>query len=89
VDLKNNGGKHVDNANLEISYYGKEGYLIKKVLLKNKLNCPIPPGASQTYKIRLNRHVVNTRNEEYPYSQWSDVGEFDVKVQDVRLGRKK
>ena len=33
LTLKNNGDRKVSNATFEISYYGKEGYLIKKAIL--------------------------------------------------------
>jgi len=78
----------VDNLSLEISYYNDEENLMKKIILKNRLTGAIPPGESRKYKIRLNGNVVNERNAEYPYLQWGDVNEFDVKVVNVKLGRR-
>ncbi len=88
VELKNNGDKKIANLNFEVSYYDTEGYPMKKVVLKNKLTEAIPPGEARKYKIRLNGDVFNDRNEEYPFSRSGDVGEFDVKILNVKFARK-
>jgi hypothetical protein len=85
VTLKNNGDRKVSNVTFEISYYGKEGYLIKKSRIKNALNDAIPAREMRKYKVRLNGNVVNARNEQYPYSQQDEVAEFDVKIVSVKL----
>ena len=84
ITLKNNGDRKVTNATFEISYYGKEGYLIKKAIIKNALNDAIPARETRKYKVRLNGDVVNARNEQYPYSQEDGVGEFDIKIINVK-----
>lgn len=88
MELKNNGDKKIANLNLEVSYYDTEGYPIKKVHLKNKLTEAIPAGESRKYKIRLSGDVFNDRNEEYPFSRSGDVGEFDIKISNVKFARK-
>ena len=87
IELKNNGDKNIANLDLEVSYYDKDDYLLKKVVLKNKLTESIPSGEARRYKIALNGDVFNERNEEYPYLRSSDVGEFDVKVLNVKFSR--
>lgn len=88
MELKNKGDKKIANLDLEVSYYDTEGYPMKKVILKNKLTEVIPSGEARKYKIRLNGDVFNDRNEEYPFSRSAEVGEFDVKVLNVKLARK-
>ena len=85
ITLKNNGDRKVSNVALEISYYGKEGYLIKRAIIKNALNDTIPAREIRKYKVRLNGNVVNVRNEQYPYSQEDEVGEFDLKITNVKF----
>ena len=84
ITLKNNGDRKVSNVTFEITYYGEEGYLIKKAVIKNALNDVIPAREIRKYKVRLNGNVVNTRNEQYPYSQEDAVGEFDIKITSVK-----
>jgi len=88
IELKNNGDKSITNLNLEVSYYDAEGYTVKRVILKDRLTEAIPPGEARKYKIRLNGDVFNERNEEYPYSQRGEVDDFDVKILNVKFGRK-
>jgi hypothetical protein len=88
MELKNNGDKNVANLNFKITYYDEKGYVIKKVVLKNKLTDAIPPGEARKYKIRLNCDVFNERNEEYPYSERYEVDDFDVKILSVKFARK-
>ena len=85
ITLKNNGGRKVSNVTFEIIYYGEEGYLIKKAIIKNALNDAMPAGETRKYKVRLNGDVVNARNEQYPYSQQDEVDEFDIKIRNVKL----
>jgi len=85
MELKNNSGRNVVNLNFKISYYDVNGYVIKKVVLKNKLTEAIPPGEARKYRIRLNCDVFNERNEEYPYSQRYEVDDFDVKILNVKF----
>ena len=88
MELKNNGDKNIANLNFKISYYDTKGYLIRGVVLKNKLTEAIPPGKARKYKIRLNCDVFNERNEEYPYSQRDEIDNFDVKILNVKFARK-
>lgn len=88
MELKNNGDKKIANADFVISYCDTKGYSIKKVVLKNRLNEAIPPGETRKYKIRLNYDVFNDRNEEYPYSQRSEIGDVDIKILKVRFAGK-
>jgi len=85
ITLKNNGDRKVSNVAFEISYYGKEGYLIKKAVVKNALNDAIPAREIRKYRVRLNGDVVNIRNEQYPYSQEEEVDEFDVKIANIKF----
>ena len=85
IKLKNNGDRKVSNVTFEIIYYGEEGYLIKKAIIKNALNDAIPPHEIRKYRVRLNGDVVNARNEQYPYSQEDEVGEFDLKITNVKF----
>lgn len=84
ITLKNNGDRKVSNAAFEVRYYDKEGYLIKKAVIKNALNDVIPAREMRKYKVRLSGDVVNARNEQYPYSQEDEVGEFDIKIINVK-----
>lgn len=88
TELKNNGGKDIANLDFEISYYDKESYLIKKVVLKNKLTEAIPSGEARKYRIRLTGDVFNERHEKYPYSRSSEVDDFDMKILNVKFTRK-
>ena len=85
VTLKNNSDRKVSNVTFAITYYGEEGYLMKKAVIKNALNDAIPAHETRKYKVRLNGNVVNARTEQYPYSQPDEVAEFDVKIVSVRL----
>ena len=85
MTLKNNGDRKVSNIALEISYYGKEDYLIMKAVVKNALNDAIPARETRKYKVRLNGDVVNARNEQYPYSRQEEVAEFDIKIRNVKF----
>ena len=85
IELKNNGDKTISNLTFEISYYETGGYLIKRAIIKNALTETIPKGEARKYKIRLNGDVMNTKNEQYPYSQHDKVSEFDVKIVSVKL----
>ena len=87
--LKNNGDKNIANLNFEISYYDADGYVIKKVVLKNKLTETIPSGETRKYKIRLKGDVFNERSEEYPYSQGNEVDDFSVKILTVKFAQKR
>jgi hypothetical protein len=88
MEFKNNGDKKVSNLNFEISYYAKEGYLIKKVLMKNALTEEIPQRESRKYKIRLRNDFFDDKNEQYPYSRKNEVAEFDIKITNVKLASK-
>ncbi|MDD5135906.1 MAG: hypothetical protein PHX20_02410 [Candidatus Omnitrophica bacterium] len=88
MELKNKSDRDIANANFEIVYYDTDDYLMKRTVLKNKLPEPIPRGETRRFKMHLKGRVMNERNEEYPYSQSDEVGEFDVKVLSVKFGRK-
>ena len=84
VTLKNNGDRKVSNLTFEISYSAEDGHLMKKAMIKNALNDAIPKGETRKYKVRLNGDVINARYEKYPYSQEEGVGEFDIKIRNVK-----
>lgn len=88
IDFKNNGDKKISNLNFEISYYAKEGYLIKKALVKNALTENIPQGETRKYKIPLSSDFFDTKKEQYPYSRHEEVSEFDLKITNVKLASK-
>ena len=88
VIFKNNGDKNISNLTFEISYYDREGFLIKKAVVKNALNESIPKGGSVKQRIRLNCNAFNARNEQYPYSQRDKVSEFDIKILSAQSSRK-
>ena len=83
--LKNNGDRKVYNMTFEITYYGKEGYLVMKTLVKNALNDVLPAGETRKYKVRLIGDVVNERNEQYPYSRHDEVAEFDIQIKNIKF----
>lgn len=85
ITLKNNGDRNISNVAFEIKYYDKEDYLIKRVVIKNALNDTMPGGEARKYKVRLNRDVVNVRNEQYPYSHEDAVAEFDIEIINVKF----
>lgn len=88
MELKNNGDRDIENLNFRITYYDKEECLIKKVVMKDKLNEPIPSGESRKCRVRLKGDVFNVKNEEYPYSEKEEVGEFDIKILNVKFAKK-
>ncbi|MFA5143520.1 MAG: hypothetical protein WC522_05080 [Candidatus Omnitrophota bacterium] len=88
ITVNNNGGRKIANLALEMSYYGEGGYLIKKVIVKDALNDPVPPGQARRYKVCLRDNFVNEKNEQYPYSRIGEVVEFDLKVAAVKLASK-
>ena len=85
LTLKNNGDRKIYNIAFEITYYGKEGDMIMKAVVKNALNDPLPDVETRKYKVRLGGDVVNERNEKYPYSQADAVAEFDIKIRNVKF----
>ena len=85
ITLRNNGDKKISNVTFEIRYYEEGGYLIQKAVLKNALNEAIPKAEVRKYKIRLKGDIVNTDNEQYPYSQHNEVDEYDIKIINARL----
>ena len=87
VEFKNNGDKGISNLDFEISYYDKDGYPIKKAVVKNALTEEIPKKESRRYKIRLKGNIVNIDNAQYPYAQQNEVSEFDIKVISVKFSR--
>lgn len=88
ITLKNDGNKKVSNLTFQISYYSEGGYLMKKAVVKNALNEPIPQGEERKYRIRLKGDFVNIESEQYPYSQNEEVNEFDIKILKVALTSK-
>ena len=88
TELKNNSDKNISNLTFKIDYYDTEGYLMKGVVLKNGLNGAIPKKSVRKYKIRLKGSAVDIEHEQYPYSQQSKVGEFDIKIMSVKLASK-
>jgi hypothetical protein len=88
IELQNNGDKNVANLNFEISYNDTDGYFLEKAVLKNALKEALPREETRKYKIRLKGDVVNIEREQYPYSQPNKVGDFKLKIIDVKLARK-
>ena len=88
AEFKNNGGKKISNLSFEIKYYAKDGYLIKKIVIKNALNEDIPQGETRKYKIRLKRDFFDEKNMQYPYSRSDEVTEFDLKITNVKFASK-
>lgn len=85
--VKNNGDKEITNMALQMSYYGDEGYLIHKVVIKNALNDVIGPGETKAYKIELKGNFVNPDHQQYPYSKGEKVRDFDIDIVDVKYAR--
>jgi hypothetical protein len=88
LELKNNTDKNISELTFGINYYEAEGYMIKKVTVKNKLIEILPKGESRRYKIRLKGDVVNMENEEYPFSKQNKVSEFDIKITGIKFASK-
>lgn len=86
--LKNNSDKKVSNITFQVSYYDKDGCLIKKAVVKNALNDPLPVAETRKYRIKLKGDVVNIEQEQYPFSQSDRVSDYNVKILSVKLAAK-